>query len=438
MLQLTDWLPTTRKEMKLRGWEVADIILFSGDAYIDHPSFGVAVLGRLLEKQGWRVCIVPQPDWHGDFRDFTKLGRPRLFFGVSPGAMDSMVNKYTANRRLRAEDAYSPDGRHDMRPEYPSIVYTQILKRLYPDVPVVLGGIEASLRRLTHFDYWKNELRPCILKDSGADLIIYGMGELPVTELCQTIDAHLLHGREEAACTAEQFRSLVRHYPVKQTVTLEVLKDIPGLAIENPVHVLDRAKVSAHGAGVLFLRFCGRAVISRLLWVNRQREHFLPVELLSGFSHRPIPVRRAFYAFCKVCGVCGNLCCDDSFFHVLLIRQAKVLRRSNVAEKCCPGTGCDRPADCRRDVVVSRCNVGDKRPQHIEGRALADRLLNLHICRNLVESHVSRSFHDHLNALIPGALRQLAERYQLFNLPSKSTYPTSPSPFKSKSAVLRL
>lgn len=228
MLQLTDWLPTTRKEMKLRGWEVADIILFSGDAYIDHPSFGAAVLGRLLEKQGWRVCIVPQPDWHGDFRDFTKLGRPRLFFGVSPGAMDSMVNKYTANRRLRAEDAYSPDGRHDMRPEYPSIVYTQILKRLYPDVPVVLGGIEASLRRLTHFDYWKNELRPCILKDSGADLIIYGMGELPVTELCQTIDAHLLHGREEAACTAEQFRSLVRHYPVKQTVTLEVLKDIPG------------------------------------------------------------------------------------------------------------------------------------------------------------------------------------------------------------------
>ena len=183
-MQLTDWLPTTRKEMDLRGWDVADIIIFSGDAYIDHPSFGAAVIGRLLEHQGYRVCIVPQPDWHGDFRDFKKLGRPRLFFAIAPGCMDSMVNKYTANRRLRSEDAYSPDGRHDMRPEYPTIVYTHILKELYPDVPVVLGGIEASLRRVTHYDYWKDCLRPCILTESGADLIIYGMGELPLTDLC--------------------------------------------------------------------------------------------------------------------------------------------------------------------------------------------------------------------------------------------------------------
>lgn len=228
MPQLTDWLPTTRKEMKLRGWEVADIILFSGDAYVDHPSFGASVLGRLLESQGWRVCIVPQPDWHGDFRDFTKLGRPRLFFAVSPGAMDSMVNKYTANRRLRSEDAYSPDGRHDMRPDYPSIVYTQILKRLYPDVPVVLGGIEASLRRLTHFDYWKNQLMPCVLQPSGADMIIYGMGEMPLTDLCATIDRRLLHGREEAVCTVNDFRQLMHRYPVKQTVMLERAEDIPG------------------------------------------------------------------------------------------------------------------------------------------------------------------------------------------------------------------
>lgn len=161
-----------------------DVILFSADAYVDHPSFGAAVIGRTLEAAGYRVAIVPQPDWHGDFRDFKKLGRPNLFFGIAPGCMDSMVNKYTAGKRLRSEDAYSPDGRHDCRPEYPTIVYTKILKQLFPDVPVVLGGIEASLRRLTHYDYWKEGLQKCILCDSGADMIIYGMGEKPIVQLC--------------------------------------------------------------------------------------------------------------------------------------------------------------------------------------------------------------------------------------------------------------
>ena len=183
--RLTDFLPTTKKELELRGWDEVDVILFSGDAYVDHPSFGAAVIGRTLEAAGYRVAIVPQPDWHGDYRDFKKLGRPRLFFGISPGCMDSMVNKYTANRRLRSEDAYSPDGRHDLRPEYPTIVYTRILKELFPDVPVVLGGIEASLRRLTHYDYWQEKLRPSILVDSGADLLIYGMGEKPIIELAR-------------------------------------------------------------------------------------------------------------------------------------------------------------------------------------------------------------------------------------------------------------
>ena len=182
---LTDWLPTTKKEVELRGWEELDVILFSGDAYVDHPSFGAAVIGRTLEALGLKVAIVPQPNWRDDLRDFRKLGRPRLFFGVSAGCMDSMVNKYTANKRLRSEDAYTPDGRHDMRPEYPSIVYTRLLKQLFPDVPVVLGGIEASLRRLTHYDYWEDRLRPSILVESGADLLIYGMGEKPITELCR-------------------------------------------------------------------------------------------------------------------------------------------------------------------------------------------------------------------------------------------------------------
>lgn len=185
--RLSDWIPTTKKEVELRGWDELDVILFSGDAYVDHPSFGCTVIARTLEAQGLRVAIVPQPDWHGDFRDFKKLGRPRLFFGIAPGCMDSMVNKYTANRRLRSEDAYSPDGRHDCRPEYPTVVYSHILRKLYPDVPIILGGIEASLRRLTHYDYWKDELKKCILCDSGADMIIYGMGEKPITALCKEL-----------------------------------------------------------------------------------------------------------------------------------------------------------------------------------------------------------------------------------------------------------
>ena len=185
---LTDFLPTTKKEMELRGWQQADVILFSGDAYVDHPSFGAAVIGRTLEHAGYRVAIVPQPDWHGDWRDFKKLGRPRLFFGISPGCMDSMVNKYTANRRLRSEDAYSPDGRHDCRPEYPTIVYTNILRQLFPDVPIVLGGIEASLRRLTHYDYWQDKLMKCILCYAKGDLIIYGMGEKPIVEIAHRLE----------------------------------------------------------------------------------------------------------------------------------------------------------------------------------------------------------------------------------------------------------
>lgn len=186
--QLTDFLPTTKKEIELRGWTELDVILFSGDAYVDHPSFGAAVIGRILEAAGYKVAIVPQPDWHGDYRDFKKLGRPRLFFGISPGCMDSMVNKYTANRRLRSEDAYTPDGRHDMRPEYPTVVYSNILRQLYPDVPIVLGGIEASLRRLTHYDYWQDRLRPCLLCDAPADIISYGMGEKTILEIARCLN----------------------------------------------------------------------------------------------------------------------------------------------------------------------------------------------------------------------------------------------------------
>ena len=185
--RLTDWLPTTKKEVTARGWDQLDVILFSGDAYVDHPSFGPAVIGRLLESFGLKVAIVPQPNWQDDLRDFKKLGIPKLFFAVTAGCMDSMVNHYTANKRLRSNDAYSPGGKAGFRPDYASITYSNILKRLYPNVPVLLGGVEASLRRLTHYDYWSDKLKPGILFDSKADLLIYGMGEKPLKELIELL-----------------------------------------------------------------------------------------------------------------------------------------------------------------------------------------------------------------------------------------------------------
>ena len=181
------WLPTTKKELDYLEWDQPDIILFSGDAYVDHPSFGTAVIARVIEYEGFRVAIVPQPNWKDDLRDFKKLGRPKYFFGVTAGNMDSMVNHYTAARRLRSDDAYTPGGKAGFRPDYPTIVYTKILKEFFPDVPVVIGGIEASMRRLTHYDYWKDSLEPSILLSSGADLLIYGMGEQPLRELLRSI-----------------------------------------------------------------------------------------------------------------------------------------------------------------------------------------------------------------------------------------------------------
>lgn len=188
-LRPTDWLPTSVKEMKALGWDTVDVVLFSGDAYVDHPAFGAAVIGRVLQAAGYRVAIVPQPNWQDDLRDFRKFGAPRLFFGVSPGAMDSMVNHYTANRRRRSDDAYTPGGRHGARPDYPSVVYTRILKELFPEVPVVVGGIEASLRRLSHYDYWQDRLRPSLLLDAPADILLYGMGEKTVPELARRLEA---------------------------------------------------------------------------------------------------------------------------------------------------------------------------------------------------------------------------------------------------------
>ncbi len=181
------WLPTTRDELEARDWDYVDVIIVSGDAYVDHPAFGTAVIGRMIERDGLRVAIVPQPNWRDDLRDFKKLGAPRLFFGVTSGCMDSMVNRYTAAKKVRSEDAYTPGGEHGFRPDYATTVYSRILKQLFPEVPVLIGGIEASLRRVTHYDYWSDALKPGILTESGADMLVYGMGELPLLEILRLV-----------------------------------------------------------------------------------------------------------------------------------------------------------------------------------------------------------------------------------------------------------
>lgn len=281
--RLTDFLPTTKKELELRGWDNVDVVLFSGDAYVDHPSFGAAVIGRTLEAAGYRVAIVPQPDWHGDYRDFKKMGRPRLFFGISPGCMDSMVNKYTAARRLRSEDAYSPDGRHDLRPEYPTIVYSKILKQLYPDVPIVLGGIEASLRRVTHYDYWQDRLRPCILCDAGADVIVYGMGEKPILEVARRLSENIKAKSEKLASLKDipQTVYLDAHFtPLSTDIVLhsheECLSDKRAQA-ENFRHVEEQSNMM-HASRIV------QAVGSKFVVVNPPYPPMTTEELDASFD----------------------------------------------------------------------------------------------------------------------------------------------------------
>ena len=221
---LKAYLPTTKKELQLRGWDEVDVIIFSGDAYIDHPAFGAAVIGRVLEHAGYKVAIVPQPDWRGDHRDFTKLGRPRLFFAITAGSMDSMVNHYTAAKRLRSDDAYTPDGKAGMRPDYCTITYSNILRQLYPDVPIVIGGVEASMRRLTHYDYWSNQLKPSILVDSKADILVYGMGEKQVVEIARCLEfrGRCATGRPEAYSLEDipQIAYLTKNNPTQPYTTL--------------------------------------------------------------------------------------------------------------------------------------------------------------------------------------------------------------------------
>ena len=218
--KISDWLPTTKREVEMRGWQEVDIIIFAGDAYVDHPSFGCAVIGRVLEAEGYKVAIVPQPGWKDDLRDFKKLGRPRLFCGVTAGCMDSMVNRYTANRRLRSDDAYTPDARPDKRPDNAGVTYCRCIRQALGDVPIVMGGIEASMRRLTHYDYWQDRLRESIAIESRADLLVYGMGEKAMVEIARRLDA------------GEDIRTLT---DIPQTVYVRGKDDFAGTAVDDIV-----------------------------------------------------------------------------------------------------------------------------------------------------------------------------------------------------------
>jgi uncharacterized radical SAM protein YgiQ len=232
MVDYTDWLPTTKKELEMRGWEELDVILFSGDAYVDHPAFGAAVIGRVMEAEGLKVAIVPQPNWRDDLRDFKKLGKPRLFFGISAGSMDSMVNHYTANKRLRSNDAYTPGGTAGMRPDYTTVIYSNILKQLFPEVPVVIGGIEASMRRFTHYDYWSDTLKKSILIESKADMLMYGMGEKTVKELIHALQQNpdiSQHQTIPQTAFVVSLQQSLASFPDRETITLssheECIKD---------------------------------------------------------------------------------------------------------------------------------------------------------------------------------------------------------------------
>ncbi len=283
------FFPTTIKEVRALGWERLDVILFTGDAYIDHPAFGAAVIARLLEAKGYRVAIVPQPNWRDDLRDFTKLGAPRLFFGVTAGAMDSMVNHYTANIRLRSNDAYTPGGKAGFRPDYAATVYTQILKRLFPNTPVVVGGIEASLRRVTHYDYWSDSLRPSMLIDSGADLLSYGMGEGVIESIAAALangfNMNLLRKIPQVAFVAD--RGYVERLDPEKTLRLnsfEECKESKRAFGDNFV-MLERESNMLHSERVLIEQTGDRYVV-----VNPPRPTLSTKEIDHSFD---LPYERA-------------------------------------------------------------------------------------------------------------------------------------------------
>lgn len=300
---INSWLPTTKKEVEARGWTELDVIIFSGDAYVDHPSFGAAVIGRVLEKEGYRVAIVPQPNWQDDGRDFIKLGKPRLFFGVSAGSMDSMVNHYTARRRRRSDDAYTPGGKAGFRPDYPTIVYSKILRKFFPESIIAIGGIEASLRRLTHYDYWQNKLKPSILCESGADILMYGMGEHSIVELAKTIEngavsrediseacanlkqiSYLFNGSAAEAAAAQLAHAAASALPAASMPPAPAAPASGSCAAPAPQAPAPQAPAVPPSPAPIILHSHQECLASKL----KQAENFAKIETASNMQYPPI------------------------------------------------------------------------------------------------------------------------------------------------------
>ncbi len=279
--KITDRLPASIKEIKALGWSEIDVILFTGDAYIDHPAFGAAVIGRVLQNAGLRVAVIPQPNWRDDLRDFKKSGKPRLFFAVTSGNMDSMVNHYTANKRRRSDDAYTPGGKPGFRPDYAVTVYTRILKKLYPETPVIIGGIEASLRRFTHYDYWQDKLKPSILTESGADLLVYGNGEKSITQIAKLADKGVpIKNMTNIAQTAYLSDSFPNFKDKKQFINLysyeDCLKDKKKFA-ENFKHIETQSNQ-------IYAKYLIQKTKNKYLIVNPPHSHTKESEIDSFYN----------------------------------------------------------------------------------------------------------------------------------------------------------
>jgi len=477
MRPITDWLPITKDEILKRGWSEVDIVIVTGDAYVDHPSFGAAVIGRVLEHEGYKVAILPQPNWKDDLRDFKKFGKPRLFFGVTAGCMDSMVNHYTAAKRLRSDDAYTPNDQAGFRPDYPTIVYTKILKQLFPDTPVILGGIEASLRRVAHYDYWQDKMMPSILIQSGADLLVYGMGEKPILEIakriCDNVGAWHAAPLQDIPQTAYVVRANPRvrpdigtdyksapadgnvvinpPYPPMNTPEIDAVFDLPYTRLPHPkynkrgvipAYEMIRHSINIHRGCFGGCAFCtisahqGKQIVSRSKnSILKEVENVVKMDDfkgqisdLGGPSANMWQMNAKTPAVCKKCdknsciypAICKNLNID----HKPLIDLYKSVSKHQKVKKVVIGSGIrydlfdqqsSNPDYEYAEYVITNCVSGRLKvaPEHTED----------HVLRSMHKPSFDRfvdfkKYFDDLNRRL--GLRQQLIPYFIFDYPNSS------------------
>ncbi|MDR1951423.1 MAG: DUF3362 domain-containing protein [Bacteroidales bacterium] len=416
MRPITNWLPITKDEILKRGWSDIDIVLVTGDAYVDHPSFGAAVIGRVLEHEGYKVAILPQPNWKDDLRDFKKFGQPRLFFGVTAGCMDSMVNHYTAGKRLRSDDAYTPNNQAGFRPDYPTVVYTKILKQLFPNTPVVLGGIEASLRRISHYDYWQNKRMPSILIQSGADVLVYGMGEKSIVEIARQLNSgksiseihDVLQTGFVSNVNGEQNVVINPPYPTMTTDEIDAIYDLPYTRLPHPkynkrgvipAYEMIRHSINIHRGCFGGCAFCtisahqGKQIVSRSKnSILKEVENVVQMDDFKGFisdlggpSANMWQMTGKTQAICEKCSkyscihpeICKNLNVD----HKPLIDLYKSVSKHSKIKKVFIGSGIrydlfdkksSNPDPAYAEYVIEHCVSGRLKvaPEHTEDHVL--------------------------------------------------------------------